>query len=88
MRRVFDHVESRLVTVNYTGEMAPEMSGVMGTRFGPRRETSNIITYLGDSDAISAEYLGLGLEQLEDDGMPAEVVICQFPRRFPREQGV
>lgn len=84
MRRVLDHVDAALMTVDYEGKMASEASAALERWFGTREGAGDVVAYLGRSAPTTAEYIGLGLEQLKDDFMPPEVTLAQMPQRLSK----
>jgi signal transduction histidine kinase len=80
MRIVLDNVAQGLITIDSDGLMAPERSAVVEKWFGPVAEGQKLPDYLGSKAAIFADDLRLGLMQLQDAFLPAELLLGQMPR--------
>jgi two-component system chemotaxis sensor kinase CheA len=82
MRLVLDNVAQGFITIDLNGSMAAERSAVVDGWFGPPGPAADLATYLGSYDPSYAQWLRIGLEQLRDDFLPAELTLDQLPKRL------
>jgi signal transduction histidine kinase len=82
MRLVLDNVAQGFITIDLDGVMASERSAVLNRWFSLPTPGMRITDYLAEVAPDFASWLGLGLEQLRDDFLPAALTIDQLPRRF------
>jgi HPt (histidine-containing phosphotransfer) domain-containing protein/signal transduction histidine kinase len=82
MRMVLDNVAQGLITTGLDGVMAAERSAVVDRWFGAAAPGATLSDLLREKSPYYAAWFELGLEQLRDGLLPAEVVLDQMPRRF------
>lgn len=82
MRLVLDHVDQGLLTIDLTGAMSRERSACIDRWFGAPAAGATLSAHLAPRCRGFAEALALGLGDLRDGAMPAEVVLHQLPRRL------
>jgi signal transduction histidine kinase len=82
MRLVLDNVVQGFITVSVSGDMAPERSAIVDAWFDPPAGPCKFSEYLRATAPDYATWFDMGLEQLRDDMLPAELVLDQLPRRF------
>jgi len=82
MRLVLDNVAQAFVTVGMDGVMTSEHSAIVDRWFGELKAGTTLTSYLEPHAASYAQMLALGLEQLRDDMVPAELALDQIPKRF------
>lgn len=82
MRLVLDNVAQGFVTIDLGGVLASERSAVVDLWFGTPAPGATLPEYLRTPAPRFAEWLDMGLADLRDGNMPAEVLIAQLPRRF------
>jgi signal transduction histidine kinase/HAMP domain-containing protein len=82
MRLVLDHVVQGFITVGLDGVMSTERSAIVDRWFGSPPPGAMLSTYLSSYAPHYADWVEIGLEQLRDDVLPAELVLDQFPKRF------
>lgn len=81
MRLVLDNVAQGFITIDYDGVMASERSAIVDTWFGTPAEEAKISDYLEPASPNTGLWIDIGLEQLRDDLMPADLIIEQMPSR-------
>ena len=82
MRRVLDNVVQGFVTVRLDGAMSDQRSAAADRWFGVPAPGATLQGHLAERCPEFAASLRLGLDELREDVMPAEVVLHQLPRRF------
>jgi two-component sensor histidine kinase len=82
MRLVLDNVAQGFVTIDSGGAIAPERSAIVDRWFGVPAPGATLSGHLGKLAPEFAEWLQLGLGELRDGIMPAELILAQLPHRF------
>lgn len=82
MRIVLDNVAQGFVTIDLDGALASERSAILDRWFGPPAPGATLVGYLESVAPSYARWLQVGLAELRDETMPADVVIAQLPGRF------
>jgi two-component system, chemotaxis family, sensor kinase CheA len=82
MRLVLNNVAQGLVTVDLDGKMAPERSAMVEKWFGKVTEGSTFQALIEPLDHRVAGTFNIGLDQIKDGFMPAELSIDQMPKRM------
>jgi two-component sensor histidine kinase/HPt (histidine-containing phosphotransfer) domain-containing protein len=82
MRLVLDNVAQGFVTIDLHGAIAPERSAIVDRWFGVPAPGATLSGHLGKLTPEFAEWLQLGLVELRDGIMPAELTLAQLPHRF------
>jgi signal transduction histidine kinase len=82
MRLVFDNVAQGFITVALDGVMDRERSAIVETWFGTAAPGTTLPGYLASIAPEYANRLDLGLEQLQDDVLPMELLLAQLPTGF------
>jgi signal transduction histidine kinase len=82
MRLVLDNVVQGFVTIGLDGTIAPERSAIVDRWFGAPGPATTLSGHLGNLAPEFAEWLKLGLDELRDGVMPAELSLAQLPRQF------
>lgn len=80
MRVVLDNVEQGLMTIEMSGRVASERSRAVEVWFGDIAENATLMSLISTTDPRAAEWIGLGLGELVEDCLPAELVIDQMPK--------
>lgn len=88
MRLVLDNVAQGFITIDFDGVMASERSAIVDTWFGEPTEGQSLADYLERVSPNAGLWLDIGLEQLRDDLMPADLVIDQMPSRIETTKGI
>lgn len=81
-RLVLDSVEQGLLTIDLEGQLSPERSAITERWFSAPQPEDTLITWLRRHNEVFADSLELGLEELRDGFMPAEIILSQLPTRF------
>lgn len=82
MRLVLDHVVQGLVTMEANGQMLPERSAAVDQWLGTPAQGASLPELAAAHDPEYAEWLKLGLMELAEDVLPAEVLVEQLPKRL------
>lgn len=82
MRLVLDNVAQGFITIDAEGVMASERSAAVDRWFGTPRAGATLASYLGERAGTFGGWLDIGLAQLRDGFLPAELTIDQLPKRF------
>jgi len=82
MRLVLDNVVQGFFTVSVDGVMAMERSAIVDRWFGTPEPGQAFSRYLARTAPDYGTWFDMGLEQLRDDMLPAELILDQLPRRF------
>lgn len=82
MRLVLDNVVQGFITVGIDGIMSPERSAIVDRWFGTPEPGVRFSSYMEPSAPKYGGWFDMGLSELRDDIMPAELVLDQFPKRF------
>ena len=85
LRRVLDNAADGFLTVDTSGIMSDERSGVLDLWFGPLRASRSFLDYVDEVAPAIAPSIRLGWEELREDVLPLELVLYQLPRRFERQ---
>jgi two-component system chemotaxis sensor kinase CheA len=85
LRRVLDNAADGFLTVDVSGNMSDERSGVLDQWFGPPRASGSFLDYMDDVAPETAPSIRLGWEELRENIVPLELVLHQLPHRFERE---
>lgn len=78
MRLVLDHVGQGLVTITSRGEITGEMSRIARSWLGDT-PAQTLANWIRPHDEKFAAWLELGLDEIEEDFLPLDVLIEQFP---------
>ena len=79
MRRVLDSVEQGLLTLDFDGKMSEERSAAVDELLSPKADEDSFIEVVRQHDSNSADWLELGLAEVEADILPVEATIGQLP---------
>jgi HPt (histidine-containing phosphotransfer) domain-containing protein/two-component sensor histidine kinase len=82
MRMVLDNVAQGLITTGLDGVMAAERSAVVDRWFGAAAPGATLSDLLREKSPHYATWFEMGMDQLRDGSLPAEVALDQMPRRF------
>jgi two-component system, chemotaxis family, sensor kinase CheA len=82
MRLVLDNVAQGFITVDHHGVLASERSAVVDRWFGAPSPGATLSAWLTPLSPSYASWFEMGLDQLRDDALPAELVLDQLPKRF------
>jgi two-component system chemotaxis sensor kinase CheA len=82
MRLVLDNVGQGFVTIDTGGVIAPERSAIVERWFGTPAPGATLAGYLATLAPSFSHWLELGLAELRDGVMPAELLVAQLPARF------
>jgi two-component system chemotaxis sensor kinase CheA len=82
MRLVLDNVAQGFITIGSDGVMAAERSAVVDRWFGTPPPQCTLADYVRPKAPTFAQWLDIGLDQLRDDLLPAELTLDQMPKRF------
>ena len=82
MRLVLDNVDQAFITVTRDGAMGAMQSSIAQRWFGEAGAGDTLYTWLARTDASSAEWLRVGLEQAFDGFLPVEVALAQVKSHF------
>jgi two-component system chemotaxis sensor kinase CheA len=82
MRLVLDNVVQGFITVSIDGIMSPERSAIVDRWFGTPEPGVRFSKFMEPSAAKYGGWFDIGLSELRDDIMPAELVLDQIPKRF------
>jgi HPt (histidine-containing phosphotransfer) domain-containing protein/two-component sensor histidine kinase len=82
MRLVLDNVAQGFVTIDLDGVMSAERSAIVERWFGAARPGATLSAYLGAVVPEFGRWLDLGLCELRECVLPAELLLAQLPRRF------
>lgn len=82
MRLVLANVRQGLVTVCRAGIVATERSAILETWFGTPPAGATFPEYISPHDKDFGKWFALGLEQLDEDWMPVELILEQMPKRI------
>jgi hypothetical protein len=82
MRLVLDNVAQGFVTIDLAGVIAPERSAIVDRWFGAPAPAATLSDHLRAHAPDFAQWLALGLDELRDGALLAELVIAQLPGRF------
>ncbi|MFO0652034.1 MAG: ATP-binding protein [Polyangiales bacterium] len=80
MEAILRHVVEGLLLIDTSGAVSPERSAMIDRWFGAQPEGATLPDWLRDRDPRFAASMELGLEQLRDGFLPAELSIEQLPR--------
>ncbi|MEM7560935.1 MAG: Hpt domain-containing protein, partial [Planctomycetota bacterium] len=79
MHRVLDSVEQGLLTLDFAGKMSEERSAAVDELLSPKEGEESFIEAVRQHDSNSADWLELGLAEVEADILPIEATIGQLP---------
>jgi len=82
MLRVLDNVDQGLLTVDSDGHIVGRWSAAVERSLGVPQDGMLFETLLRPHDAVVADSLRLGLADLKEGFMPAEVTLAQLPARI------
>lgn len=82
MRLVLDNVVQGFITVSIDGIMSMERSAIVDRWFGEPQPNVRFSSYLEAKAPKYGGWFDMGLEQLRDDVLPADLVLDQLPKRF------
>lgn len=82
MHLVLDNVAQGFVTIDLHGVMAAERSAIVERWFGPSAPGATFGALVAPGAPDFAAWFALGLAELRDGVMPAELCLDQLPRRF------
>jgi two-component system chemotaxis sensor kinase CheA len=86
LRRVLDNVAEGFVSVDRAGLMSAERSRVLDQWFGPPAASGLLSDYLAKVAPEVGHWVRLGWTSLDEDIMPAEVVLEQLGRRLTHQE--
>jgi len=82
MRLVLDNVVQGFLTIDTAGVLSSERSAIVDRWFGAPRASSTLSEFLKPHAPDFAGWVEMGLDQLREDALPAELVLDQMPKRF------
>jgi hypothetical protein len=82
MRLVLDNVAQGFLTIGLDGAMAADRSAILERWFGAPPPGATLSGYLRALAPDFAAWLDLGLGELRDGFLPAELALAQLPQRF------
>ncbi|MDX2022816.1 MAG: ATP-binding protein [Deltaproteobacteria bacterium] len=82
MRVVLNNVAQGLAMIDLQGVMAPERSAMMDKWFGNAQDQATFQSLVQPIDARVASAFGMGLEQVRDGFLPAELALDQMPKHI------
>ena len=87
MRLVFDNVAQGFLTIQPTGQLAPEHSRIVETWFGSPGDKVTFSQLIAPSDPNAATWFDVGLAEIEADLLPIELTLDQLPKRVKARDG-
>lgn len=82
LHAVLDHIGQGLVMIDLAGQPAAERSATLEAWLGPIAEGETLPAWLRRTAPRTADMLALGLDELSEGIMPAELTLDQLPRRL------
>jgi two-component system chemotaxis sensor kinase CheA len=83
MQRILDNADEAFITVSRAGVMSDERSKILETWFGPA-QGSNFLEYFSRISPERCDLMALSFEALNDEFLPIELILDQFPHSFVR----
>lgn len=87
MRLVLDHVSQGLLTIDTNGRFSSERSRRVEEFLGEAPASGLFADWIRNIDTKAATWIEIGLEELREDVLPADVVLAQFPSRLRAQDG-
>ena len=86
IKAILDNTDQGLLTMTRSGELLPEKSAKAIELLGPRPSTIKLADYLFLPEEEAKEWFELGIESLQDDILPMDVILAQMPSRIIRNK--
>lgn len=82
MKLVLDNVSQGLLTIDKEGRFGDERSQRVEEFMGAPHPSGSFCQWLSTTDERAGTWLAIGLEELQEDILPEEVILDQLPKRF------
>jgi len=82
MRLVLDNVDQGFITIDLASTMAAERSAIVDRWLGESPANASLIDYLAKVNQNFADYLRMGLAEVQEDILPLELLLEQLPKKF------